>query len=278
MQLLTQNKTQIAVKAIVNDIETIYNTSNITYKIMLDYFNLLSHISFLTLPLKKGSYIFRSRYSTGVASFTLINDLSYPPKELVKDFSRLNKPYQSLFYASESYDACLSEMIHFWLDLFKEGEIFTVTIGRWMVKSDLKLLIIPDMNNSNEFNRVILSHLNSSDIEFWNYISEKFKTSTKIDKNIYIFTSAFANALLQNASGQNLDIDGIIYSSVQSSLNINIALNTLRIDAENIIPVEFAEIHVQKISPANNGLPRYIEIGDRKYGTANLKNKFIQWN
>jgi hypothetical protein len=203
--------------------------------------------------------------------------MSYPSKKIVTDFSRLNRPEQNIFYASESKITCLTEMLPFWINHIKTGEIIKVTIGVWTVMDDLKLLIIPDTSNFNERNRNIKSQLNPTEIEFWDYISGKFRKTTMEDEKIYEFTSAFANALWLNAMSQSLDLNGFIYSSVQSPMNINIALSVNTIDSGNIIPYQFEDIYFQKIGVTDSGLPEYKEIFERKHGYANLKSGTIDW-
>ncbi|MFZ4799748.1 MAG: RES domain-containing protein [Bacteroidia bacterium] len=262
---------------IIIDIEKAYNTSNLIYEKMFALFITLSGIGFHKVPVKKGSSIVRARYCNEKESFNYLSEMSYPQKQYVKNFSRLNRPYQNLFYGSETEATCISEMLPNWLDEFKIGDIITVTIGNWIVQKDFVLAIIPDLSNTNVFNKMILHDLNPEEIIIWEYISNKFKTNTKEDKNIYEFTAAFGNALRLKSEFQKIQINGFIYSSVQSKENINIAINTNLIDSKYFIPVDFTEIKFQKIGINEKGLPIYIQIGNSKMSKINFENNQIEW-
>jgi hypothetical protein len=267
----------MVVQEIIDIIETTYNSSDLIYEIMLAHFSSLSGIGFHTIPMKKGSVIFRARYSDKIVSFIELSNISYPKKHFVNNFSRLNRPHQNIFYASETERGCLSEMLPFWLDEFKTGDKIMVTLGKWEVTNDLKLLIIPDTTNSSELNKRTISQLNSEEIQFWDYISRKYKITTKEDKNIYEFTSAFANALWLTSKRQNINNHGFIYSSVQSKLDLNIALNVDLVDTERLIPLNFTERVFQKTGYNKFGLPTYIEINSRKMGVLNSDKSHIDW-
>jgi len=128
--------------------------------------------------MKQGTHLVRVRYSDKMESLIDLTEISYPKKCFVKGFSRLNRPYQNLFYASETIKACCAEMVALWFDEFKTGDTIKVTFGEWILKDDLKLLIIPDTNNESEFNKKVIEKMRSAEMPFWDYISEKFKTTT----------------------------------------------------------------------------------------------------
>lgn len=274
---VASNFRKMTAQEIINNIETSYLKSDMIYEMMFAHFMNLSGFGFHTIILKQGSPVIRARYTNRLTSFSDLNEVSYPKSEYVIKFSRLNRPNQSLFYASETEKACLTEMLPFWIDDFKKGDIITVTLGKWIVRNDLKLIIIPDTKNINVLNQKILSQLQAPEIEFWDYISGKFKTSTKQDKWIYEFTSAFGNALWLNTKTRNIKSDGFLYSSVQSPENLNIALCTQNIDSGDLIPVEFVETHFQRGDLTDLGLPSYKEIGERKHGLINLNKVLIDW-
>jgi hypothetical protein len=262
---------------IIDTIEKTYKSSDLIYEMMFAHFCNLSGFGFQTVTMKQGSCIIRARYSGKMDSFVDLPDVSYPQKCYVNNFSRLNRPGQNLFYASESELACLSEMLPFWFDEFKTGDLIKVTLGKWIARHDLKLLIIPDRNNSNQLNTATIKNLYPEEIVFWDYISSKYKASTKDDKNIYEFTSAFANALWLNAKQQDINVNGFIYSSVQLSKNVNIALSTDTIDTGFLIPSDFVEIPFQRNNANDSVLPKYLESGLRKMGIMNFDKSQIEW-
>lgn len=264
-------------KEIISVIEKTYQPSDLLYEKMFAHFANLSGFEFQAVNLKPNSPIVRARFSDSKKSFKYISDVSYPQKKHVKEFSRLNRPGQNLFYASESIDSCLTEMLPFWFDTFKTGDKITVTLGLWIVKSDIKLLIIPETENLTPLNTKVISEMKLHDIEFWDYISQKFKTSTSQDKDIYEFTSAFGNSLWLNAKKEKMNVDGFIYSSVQSKNNINIALDPQVVDSEKLVLTELMEIKFKRTGLNEKGLPVYRQIGKKKNGRINSVNKKIDW-
>ncbi len=258
-------------------IEKSYKENELVYEMMISHFSSLSNIPFHTVTLKKGSPIIRARYSKNLESFKNLSDISYPKIEYVKEFSRLNRPKQNLFYASESEIACITEMLPFWLDDFKTGDLILVTLCKWIIRNDLKLIVIPDVTNLNNLNKNIINRLQQQELLFWNYISEKFRTSTKEDKKIYEFTSAFSNVLWLNAIKQDLNASGFIYGSVQSKQHLNIALQTEVINKKALIPHEIVEIKFQHNGLNEDGLPSYVDLKERKRGFINIENAQIEW-
>jgi hypothetical protein len=262
---------------IIQGIEEAYKTSDLVYEMMVGHFFNLSGFAFHAVTIKQGSPLVRARYTNQMKSLHTLDEISYPKREYVTKFSRLNRPGQNLFYASESEKTCLAEMLPFWFDEFELGEIKLVTLGKWTVRNDLKLLVIPDTQNSNELSKKVISLLQKPEIEFWNYISGKFRTTTKEDPNIYELTSAFGNALWLNALIQNTMANGFIYSSVQSPKSMNVALNTQTIDAGYLTPSEFVEIQIQKTGYTRTGLPHYKMIGDKRQGFIDMEKQKISW-
>jgi hypothetical protein len=260
----------------INEIENAYHNSNLVYESLLSHFMSMK-IPFLTVPMKKGSIITRARYTKGNNSFTKLREVSYPKSSIVTQFSRLNRPLQSLFYGSENTDACLSEMMPFWFNEIEVDDIITITIGSWLLDSDLCVFIIPDVENLNQLNQKIIRSLNVDELKFWNYTSKKFKISTKDEGSIYEFTAALGNALLLISSSNNLNVDGFLYSSVQSPKNLNVALKTKIADSQILVPKQFQELQVKKIGYDKNRLPLYMEIGERKKGKPDSNNENIIW-
>jgi hypothetical protein len=265
------------IKNVIKEIEKKYKSGNLIYERLFAYFVNLRGYSFKLVTLKKGSTLFRARYKPDKNSFLKINELSYPPSKYVKNFSRLNRPYQSLFYASKSKEACLSEMIRFWFNEFNNGDTIRVTFAEWFVKEDLKLLIIPDTANKSELNKNTIKDMHSQELEFWDYISSKFKTSTKDDSNVHEFSAAFSNSLQLNIDLQEIDASGFIYSNVQNNSDVNIAIFPKFIDLSYIIPSKFTEFDVQRTFIDKSGLPNYKMIGHEINGFPNFNNNYIDW-
>lgn len=267
----------MTVKETICLIENIYKNSDLIYESLFARFVNLTGFSFQSITLKKGSSVFRARYHCNDVSSDMIKDFSYPPKPCVKDFSRLNRPYQNLFYASESYQACIAEMTPYWFDEFETGDVIKVVIGKWVIRKDIKLIVIPDFQNSSELTKKVLNQFQKGEVEFWEYITSKFKESRKKDKNIYEFTSSLANALWLNTKLQKINCDGFINTSVQSDSNMNIALSPEVIDLDNIQPAEFNEITFKRTGYNETGLPTYCSIGNIRHGIVKVDDSIIEW-
>ncbi len=241
----------------IDEIEHIYTTSKNIFEDLYSYFyKNAAYLNVLTAPITKDTILFRTRDVDSIEDIKGIEDVQYPHSS--PDHSRIGKPNQIWFYTSDHYEACLSEMLQFWYDKYKLGEKIIVIITTWKIIVDLNIIFIPDFNNDNE----VLKHygLNSyykNDI-LWGYICNKFKTQNFEDKNIYQFTSAFSNSLIDVAESANNHIDGIFYPCVQYPKKSNIALRSSLVDNKSIILNEIKKIETIKRSELNdNNLPSY---------------------
>jgi hypothetical protein len=262
---------------LITGLENAYQNSSLVYETILSHFISIENFPFHTIPLKKGNYIGRARYQKGIEPFDKLSKVSYPPSTIVTQFSRLNRPLQNLFYGSEKKESCLAEMMPLWYEELSIDDIITVTIGFWELEADINVFIIPDTENSNTLNQKIINSLSSYELTFWNYISKKFKISTKDKSSIYEFTTALGNALLLITDANNLEIDGFLYGSVQSPANLNVALKPQIIDSQVLMPRQFQELRIKKIGLNENRLPLYIEVAERKNGKPDLMNNCIIW-
>jgi hypothetical protein len=257
-------------------IENTYKSAILTYETMLEFFFNIDGLPIYFVPLRSGSNLIRARYKVANEHFDKPEEFSYPPKELVQTFSRMNRPRQSLFYASETEHACLAEMMRFWGEEFNIGDKIKVAMGKWRLTKDIKLIIIPDPDNESELNQIIVRQLSSESLEFWSYISKKFKTTGLEEKNIYEFTSAFSNSIYLNAKRNDNSVNGFIFGSVQSPNTLNLALDKELIDSEILILEQLAEMQCTRIGLDNRELPYYTEIlGSRKKGI--LVDGKIKW-
>ncbi len=241
----------------VDEIEHIYRTSKNIFEDLYSYFyKNAESLNVLTAPITKDTILFRTRDVDSIDNIKGIEDVQYPPSSPCH--SRIGKPNQIWFYTSDHYQACLSEMLQFWYDKYKLGETITVIITSWKIKLNLNIIFIPDFNNDNE----VLKHygINSyfKNDPLWDYICKKFQTQIFDDKNIYQFTSAFSNSLINVAKSVNNHIDGIFYPCVQYPKKSNIALRSSLVDNNSIVLNEIKKIEAIKRSELNeNSLPSY---------------------
>jgi hypothetical protein len=261
----------------IDIIEHTYTTFDLKYEMLLAHFFNMSGIGFYPITIRKNSPIYRARYSDKLTSYTALQEISYPEKKSVVDFSRLNRPSQNLFYGSESEVVCLKEMLPYWFEKYHIGDRILVTIVECRTNKDLTLIIIPDADSTSDLNRNVFAKMQHEEKLFWEYISKKFTTTTKEDKFIYEFTSAYSNALRINTTMQGLKCDGFIYSSSQSREKLNIALIPKVIDNELITFGQLVEIKFQMIGYTETGLPSYKEIDERKNGFIERSSSKIKW-
>ncbi|MFK5856843.1 MAG: RES family NAD+ phosphorylase [Bacteroidota bacterium] len=262
---------------IIEQLQKAYDQKELSYENMIVQFANIENIPFRSVFLKKGSSIIRARCNRKPNSYTKLSHINNPPGSLVSNFSRLNRPLQSLFYGSDSVETCLSEMLNYWINDFEINDRIFVTIGKWVLLEDIKLLLIPDTNNLNELNLTRLGEIGIDEMVFWDFISNKYKVSIKDDQDIYEFTSSFSNVLWLNALKQNIPVKGFVYTSVMSNTGINIALNPLSISNNGLILQDVQELTFVKNNSNNNGLPVYNEILKRKSGILNGLGKNITW-
>jgi hypothetical protein len=222
------------------------------------FFNLIYKIPFAVYRKKPGNVVFRSRQNLNGEIFENAKQITYPPKELVTEYGRANFPHEPIFYGCipdqgtkneksiDAYNACILETDKELLSDISGDFKKVYTVGKWDVtesqtnfvylpfshKAFLKNAMIKDI--ANRFAECMYHLYPREEVEeiiipFQKYVSFKFSAS-KTNKNDYILTNAFKNALLnQNVHGNKLD--GIIYSSSMTDCDaINVALTPQFVD------------------------------------------------
>lgn len=168
---------------------------------------------------------FRTRTHMDVNFFESINDLSYPPNEIVKSYLRCNRPNQSVFYSSENRPTSYLELVEYWAKEKNIGEKIEVSIGMWQFQRDLVLYLIPIPNASDRetdgekfygeiYDQIIAdavydNHTKQIISRIFEFMYKQFKKPAKHDKKTYMITSAFSNLIMSKPY-----IDGILYPSV----------------------------------------------------------------
>lgn len=270
----------MTISEIIENIETVYKSTNsFIYETMFAHFANLSGFQIKPIHVKQGSTLIRARHNEKLEPFKFFNDVSYKKADTISSFGRINRPGQSMFYVSENEKTCFKEMLPFWLEKFATNDEFIVVLGDWYVRHDLRVILIPDPENVHIHNHDFFAGIIDEEQLFWKYISDKFKTSKSLDKNIYEFTSAFSNALILNAQKQGFKVDGLMYSSVQSPENINIALLPDVVDSENVIPRQFLTINFLHDGLDNDKKPQYKENEkkNRLRGLIDIDKRLIDW-
>ncbi|MDD2304408.1 MAG: hypothetical protein PHP53_06915 [Prolixibacteraceae bacterium] len=221
-------------KGIIDTINKIDLNSDFAYEHLFAIFSQIENQPYYIYNFKKESNysFFRSRKNECFCNYFDFKDLSYPPRNKVYSFSRANKPSQNLFYISDQWITNLLELKLFWANDLLDDDIFWVTTGKWDLIEDISVVIIPDFSSDSmkSLNNLINEELTQSQIDFLKFINSKFKEQAFKNSNVYKLTSAFCNSILYQNEKENINIDGILFTSVQGGGGLNLALNPRTID------------------------------------------------
>ncbi len=261
----------------IHRIEEIYRTSFNKYEDLYNYFFNYCGFQILITRLSLGHDTFRVRDYKDLNEIKDKDDVKYPPTS--KSYSRIGKPNQIWFYVSDHFNASLSEMLPVWFSKVRLGDDINIIISTWHVRQEIKVMIIPDLNRNNEVCNAIDLEAYRNELEFWSYISQKLRTSTLESKDIYQFTSAFANSLMDRAKLEKLDVEGIFYPSVQFPSKSNLALLPSTVDSEKIVFKSLAKTIIHKSRLLNiSGTPNYQQICEFEQGYYEPYKDVISWN
>ena len=192
--------------------------------------------------LKSGFILWRTRNNTK-KPFTEFSDLSCPDSSLIHNYSRANKPHQSMFYLSEFYDTTFLELMPSWSSETSINGTFDVTISNWELKKDLYVMCIPE-KSSPLFYDFFKKNFSEIEIKFLNWITDKFSANIVENPNVYKFTSALCNVSLVRKAEQK--IWGTLYPSVYRKNDIGKGFNIAFIP-EACEFFELREVFRQKI-------------------------------
>lgn len=207
------------------------------YQRLLELFLNVKTFPVYKVPIVKGkSTIFRTRQNLE-GDFTDFSDLSNPPTELIKDFGRVNKTFQSVFYGSDSFETTITELMPNWFLENSKGDIITLTKISWSAEENLNIIVIPDFRNE-RMDEIIkiekIRKIHDEQLMFLGFINQLFNENSFYNKRIYKITSACCNAIKLFLDGENEKIDGILYTSAQDKNGLNLALEPQTVDQEMI--------------------------------------------
>lgn len=242
----------------------------------------------ITRIIKKETPIFRSRTHSDTGNFYRnIEEISYPQKQYVKNFARLNRPYQSVFYGSDNRPTSYMELTEYWAEEKEIGEEVSVTIGRWELQRDLILAMIPIPNHSERVSngeKEVGSFYDEKKKEFseikvrisdmlFDFLSKEFKKPAKKKKKTYLNTCSYGNIILTDEK-----IDGILYPSVPfGGQGYNIAIRKTIVDNGNIKLVK-AWKDTLIITQNELGNHRFVQIKNMEAKEIDSKKGKIEWN
>lgn len=206
-------------------LESIDYNECLAYEHALNTFKSIGQLPILINQINYTVPLFRTRTHDTPDLFNNIVDISITPEKFVKEFARCNRPFQSVFYASENRPTSFMELLEYWSATKSVGDKLYITIGRWENTKPLNLIMItsPDPNKRlSPFDKYHgqayddnLKKKSKDEQEFtacfFDYMFEKFRKSAKNDNKTYIITTAYSNLALMYASE---NADGITYPSV----------------------------------------------------------------
>ena len=148
--------------------------------------------------LPHGAMIFRARNNCRNLPLH-VSEIQHPPKELVIDFSRANRPGQSVFYCTTDWNT------QFWELRAQVGQL--MVLSTWVTKRDLRLLLIgytptalAQLGTERRFdNRDKSMHLDAAANEaIHEFLASEFtKTISPEEKHLYKMPAAIASLSLE---------------------------------------------------------------------------------
>lgn len=234
-------------KETIEHLESINPTDTYAYeRAMMAYLKLNGLPIFIT-TLLPGLSFFHARTHESEDFFFKVSDISLPPRKFVMDFARCNRPFQSVFYCSETRPTSYMELVETWTDSKKVGESLKVTLGLWVLKNPINAIIVTTPESEDrisdfdkEHGKVLDSFIekySGEELEsqklFYRYLFEKFRKPAKKDLKTYVITSSYCNIALMHANGQ---ADAIYYPSVPFEGNgINLCFSLCSFSKDNFV-------------------------------------------
>jgi hypothetical protein len=225
----------------------------VEYDIIVDI--LKNHIKRIPVPLAKlrvNSKVDRARKNIGDDLFNSVDELSYIKRQEdidnhLKEFGRVNMPYQSIFYGAiestiikHQRITAIAETSKLFQDINgvnMHGELYT--ISRWANKVELNIVevvfsrdaikINPDIKKAFQMQMEFVKKVGQDDLEFYEdfliFISEEFARPI-ISHHDYKISTAYANLVFKHKL-----VQGISFPSVQTKyVGENIAFEPHIID------------------------------------------------
>jgi hypothetical protein len=264
-------------KGIISNIININLDDEYAYEKLLDIFLKTRPFPVYTIPIEKEkNFIYRTR-ENDKRDFIDFSELSNPPIKNVTNFGRANKPFQSVFYGSDSWKTNITELMPNWFLDKNTGDKITITITKWKVVENLNVIIIPDFKNekmSEIIKRIKTLEILDEELMFLSFINQIFNENTFYNKRIYKITSAFCNALIIYFSSLGMKIDGVLYTSAQDNNGWNLALESHVVENKMIVLDRAMKQVIEKM----NSIPVYNNFQEPEFAKRiDFKNKKILW-
>lgn len=233
------------VQEAIDTLESVDPNDEYAYEKAFLGFKIIKKLPIFIITINHSIEVFRARTSFDPVFFEKIGDVALPPRELIKDFARCNRPFQPKFYCAENRPTSYMELVDYWIKNREVNEVLYVTTGKWIVHKPFTALIVTspypdqrtsefDIHHGHGFDQ-ILNRYDGKEKEayimLYDYLFTKFRKSAKNDPHTYLVTSTYCNSAL--SSSQN--IDAIYYPSVPfKGAGVNFAFSASFIQQENI--------------------------------------------
>jgi hypothetical protein len=270
-------------------LESIDSSSEYAYEKALLAFISIKQLPVLIYTLPAGTFLFRTRTHNDEVFFNSIDDINLPPSQLIKDFARCNRPFQSVFYASENRPTSFMELAEYWAETKDFGQTLNITIGRWELLNPIDLILVTSPNPEDRISEFDKYHGTALDgfleeqqgeareaaTRFFAYMFSKYRKPAKNDLLTYIITTAYSNLAILHG---NNNVHGIYYPSVPfGQQGVNIAINQ-EFATEINLRLTHAVKNTFRIDENEHGKHSFTETNRIMTENIDLENKTIKWD
>ncbi|WP_026947422.1 RES domain-containing protein [Algoriphagus marincola] len=269
-------------------LESIDSSSEYAYEKALLAFISIKQLPILIYTLPAGTFLFRTRTHNNEDFFHSVDEINLPPSQFIKDFARCNRPFQSVFYASENRPTSFMELVEYWAETKNFGETLDVTIGRWELLNPLDLILVTSPNPKNRISEFDKYHGTALDgfleeqqgeareaaTRFFEYMFSKYRKPAKNDLLTYIITTAYSNLAILHGNG---NVHGIYYPSVLfGQQGVNIAINQ-EFSRDNNLRLTHVVKNTFRIDENELGKHSFTETNRIMTENIDWENKVINW-
>jgi len=174
---------------------------------------------------------YRIRAFTEIKDRYNIQEYSYPPAGLCKDFNRANLPGHPVFYASLNAGTAIAEFQK------KYPSVKKIALSKWVKRNEIDTLnILPVYPDNKDFRDVLMASLDSGNFPNKNIKMAFFRLMAYIGNSImsekdYSISACFSNEYFTKVN----DLDIIAYPSIIDMKGTNFAVSPSTIDNKLIL-------------------------------------------
>ncbi|MGV8878265.1 MAG: hypothetical protein ACOH2A_04455 [Sphingobacteriaceae bacterium] len=215
--------------------------------------------------------LYRARVIThpNVAGHEKVEDISYMPDHklhLLKDFGRVNKPGEAIFYGSLDWMTACIEAISKGIN-FETDNSLKLTVGTWAFRSPLTFVQMPrSLKYFSKFYEIIRHQQtkitvhaitqankkiykdarNETDVKILSFFADEFAKFNLEGDCDYKLSNYYADRVFNSIKGCYTDpVDGIIYPSIPNSYEkLNVALKPQVIKDGKLVFVDAMQVWV----------------------------------